>query len=555
MSIVETMEPARSRDSDPYEIDPVVDYAKHRFGIDYLFPYQRLVVSNLLDAAASFVSASAEPGPGAGNAGSQEDADDAYHAYRHQIVILPTGAGKSLCFQLPALLLPGPTVVVYPLLSLMADQARRLEEAQVGAVVLRGGQSARERAQCFHRIRDGSARLLLSNPETLSVPEVTRSIRESGFIHMVIDEAHCLTEWGKSFRPAYTLLPAVIRDAAIPLVTAFTATASPEVLAAVEKELFAGESAHIIEGNPDRPNVSYRVVPTLSKLHTLKTLLGAGSSASSPPAPACLGLPPSGSSPPLYPQYNPVRRPTVVFCRSRKRAELASERLREALPGQEIFFYHAGLSREEKQAVERWFFSSRDGILCATCAYGLGVDKSDIRTVIHLDLPASVEAYLQESGRGGRDRDHAEAIALTGPEDDEARQTSPDEVRSLRERRMREYLTTGGCRRIFLLGLLGAEPEACFGCDICAARAVTDPAGLREIAELARRAPRRYTPRGAADALCDGRFGRETAGWSDEDLETAVNQAIRTGTIRKIRRGPWKGLIGRGRRRNRMHTG
>jgi len=531
------------------DTDPVLQYARDRFGIDYLFPYQRLVVANLLDAAASFASAFTDGRDGGRSAPPPEDCDDAYHAYRHQIVILPTGAGKSLCFQLPALLLPGPTVVVYPLLSLMADQERRLEEAQVGAVVLRGGQNGREREECFRRVRNGSARLLLSNPETLSAPKVTQALRDSGFIHIVVDEAHCLTEWGKSFRPAYMQLPAVIRDSAIPLVTAFTATASPEVLAAVEKELFGGERAHIIEGNPDRPNVSYRVVPTMSKLHSLKGLLGAGPWGGRPGVQAQSPPPEAEASPPLYPEYNPVRRPAVVFCRSRRRAELAAERLRDALPGQEIYFYHAGLTREEKKRVERWFFSSRDGVLCATCAYGLGVDKADIRTVIHLDLPVSVEAYLQESGRGGRDRGHAEAIALTGPEDDEVRTVSTDAVQSARERRMREYLTTRSCRRSFLLGLLGAEPEVCFGCDVCAGRTAREPAGLRGIVELARRAPRRHTTRSAAEALSGGRFGEGMAGWAIGDLDTAVRQAIRTGLIRKIRRGPWKGLITRGARR------
>ncbi len=549
--------PPHVRADDPTDAprDPITEYARTRFGIGYLYPYQRLVVANLLDAAAGLT----DP-----NLGPENDANncaDAFEAHRYQIVILPTGAGKSLCFQLPAEILPGPTVIVYPLLSLLADQARRLEAAGIPAILLRGGQSRAERDVGFGKIRDGSARLILSNPETLASDTVKTFLSQAGCVHIVVDEAHCIFEWGRTFRPAYLLLPAIIREIGIPLVTAFTATASPPVLAAIRELLFSDEFVHVIEGNPDRPNISYRVIPTLSKFHTLKRLLAPATGAiavTGSPAGCPEGsldetdVPANGQDgrfPPLFPISEPVRRPAVVFCRSRKRAELAAETLLASRPEDEVFFYHAGLTREEKRAIEAWFYGSRSGVLCATCAYGMGVDKSDIRTVIHLDLPGSVEAYLQESGRGGRDRAHAEAVLLSGPEDDITVNGPTDPLMAVRSKMMREYVSTRRCRRDYLMSLLGAESEVCFGCDVCAGNADEVAEGLPAIVSLVRRRPRRLTIRAAAQILCAERTSAAEPGWEVEDYEHAIAVAVRIGAIRKPRHGPWKNLLTRGRHR------
>jgi ATP-dependent DNA helicase RecQ len=220
--------------------DPIGAYAAERFGVSYLYPYQRLVIANALDSAGA---AAGDDGPA------------------RQVVILPTGSGKSLCFQLPAALLPGPTVVVYPLLGLMADQARRLEGTGLAAVTLRGGLSGDERRDALEKIRSGVARVVITNPETLRAPGVTEAIAEAKPSHFVIDEAHCVAEWGDSFRPAYLSLGEAIEAVAPRAVTAFTATASPPVLERVAELLFRNEPYRLVAGAPDRPNIRYSVRP------------------------------------------------------------------------------------------------------------------------------------------------------------------------------------------------------------------------------------------------------------------------------------------------------
>lgn len=430
--------------------DPLLDLAQQRFGIEYLFPYQRLVISNALEAA----GAAAPP--------VETDTDQApaepYPARRRQIVILPTGAGKSLCFQLPASVFSGLTIIVYPLLSLMADQERRMKQAGLSCAVLRGGQSADERRQLFEQLEAGRIQILIANPEVLAGERVLRRLSALSISHLVVDEAHCVSEWGESFRPSYLELGRIITALQPELVTAFTATASPQVLQAVHGHLFGEEPVHTVEADPDRPNIAYSVVSCRSKYAALVTLLAH------------------------------VQRPAIIFCASRKRTEETARLLLKSL-GSDVRFYHAGLEREEKDDVERWFFDSSGGVLVATCAYGMGVDKANIRTVIHRDVPGSIEAYLQESGRGGRDRDRAEAILLAGPDDHSRLQTmeraagaaeAAVAMRAQRDigrfRQMLAYTESDSCRRENLMAILGHESESCFGCDVCRERALAEAA-------------------------------------------------------------------------------
>ncbi|MDR1899690.1 MAG: RecQ family ATP-dependent DNA helicase [Treponema sp.] len=525
--------------------DPLDGAVRKLFGIPYLFPYQRLVVSNILEAAAAAGVTLRWPEDGAGpGAGCfPEDGAAAGDAappgpgleeagIGRQIVILPTGAGKSLCFQLPAMLLEGPTLVIYPILSLMADQERRLRERGFEPAVLRGGQDEGERNRIWEGLASGRNRFIIANPEVLLTPSVMGRLRKLRILHIVIDEAHCVSEWGESFRPAYLRLREIVDAAggavpagtapgalpgtlpgALPLVTAFTATASAPVLEKIERYVF-GAPVHRIVGNPDRGNISYAARGCILRDLAVRDLLLA------------------------------EKRPAIVFCSSRPGTENLARRLREELEDTEIRFYHAGLEREEKNRVEQWFFGSPRGILISTCAYGMGVDKADIRTVIHRDCPPSVEAYLQESGRAGRDGAPSRAILLWGPGDEGALRRAGTEAARRRLSALLDYARdTRGCRRAALLALLNYEgttesPEhRC--CDVCEGAA---DRSLREEGELlgfVRRNRRAYTLSEAAAALAEA----ERVRWSAGDAKQALGELVR---MKKIRIGGnplWKGRL------------
>ena len=321
-------------DDSIYENDPVAKAAYTNFGIRYMFPWQRLVVANIMEAYENLREGR-----------TLETEDDAFCKGR-QIVLLPTGAGKSLCFQVPALLLEGPTLVIYPLLALMTDQQRRMEEGNLRSVMFRGGQTAQEREENFRRIREG-AKIIIANPEVLQSKALVQQLKKVGICHVAIDEAHCVSEWGDSFRPSYLGLGEVLKELDVPVITAFTATASPPVLARVAEILFDGQ-AHIVRSESDRPNIHYYVRRAAVKKKAALYLAAT------------------------------EQRPMIIFCGTRGKSEDMARELNFCFGRGTAQYYHAGLEKSEKEEIEKWFYNSRDGILCATCAYGMGVDKKDI---------------------------------------------------------------------------------------------------------------------------------------------------------------------------------
>ncbi|MCH5295769.1 MAG: ATP-dependent DNA helicase RecQ [Treponema sp.] len=504
--------------------DSVTLAAKKAFGISYLFPWQRIVIANILDAAAAEKDLRAREAPDAqvdarhGNDTGAEMREPSVEegVPLHQIVLLPTGAGKSLCFLVPALMLDGPTLVLYPLLALMSDQKRRMDEGGLRSVVFRGGQSEEEREENFRSIRDG-ARIILANPEVLQSGALLERLCGCGIRHIAVDEAHCVSEWGDSFRPAYLALGSVIRSLGAPVVTAFTATASPGVLSRVSEVLFGG-SAHIVRGESDRPNIHYNVVNAWAKKRAVFKL-----------AVRC-------------------RKPLIVFCGTRDKAEDMARELSAYCGSGKVRFYHAGLERSEKSSVESWFHSNGDAILCATCAYGMGVDKKDIRTVLHYEPSPTVESYVQEAGRGGRDGDTARAILVWSWE---------DTVRSFRhpagsrERQMGDFARSVSCRRQVLLDALGGESAYCGGCDVCGRGG---PAPFAEDAAMAldflRRNRRRLTRRELSEGLLDlfnsedcEEFGEGI--WEHGDIEEILCQLEGAGLIHTCV-WPWKSLMDTG---------
>jgi ATP-dependent DNA helicase RecQ len=478
--------------------DPLEELAERDFGLKYLYPIQRLVIANVLEGA-------------------------------DQIVVLPTGAGKSLCFQLPSRVLEGVTLVVVPLLSLLEDQLARCRKAGLSAEALRGGQRAEKRRRIGEQAARGRLRLLYATPEALATAGVRELLRGLKLAHAVVDEAHCVAEWGPEFRPAYLQLGQVFRRLRVGTLSAFTATASPDTLEAVRKQLFAGREPLLVQGDPDRPNLRYRFQEALSKQRALASSLRGAA------------------------------RPALVFCRSRPAAERAARLLRRRLASEEVFFYHAGLETRERRRVEAWFLRSGDGILTATSAYGMGVDKPDIRTVVHLEVPYSVEAYLQESGRAGRDGQPAECVLLYGAEDLAFAQ-GPGLASDLERRRYLRLLErvcdAASCRRQALLEALGRPAPACAGCDVCAGQAGRPAEGREALEAFFRRHSRRFTPRQAVQVLA-GRTCYEVvqheldcypgygalSGWEPEDIAEALGAMQASGELRVAGRGWWKGRL------------
>ncbi len=489
--------------------DPVAELARRDFSIPYLYPIQRLVIANVLEGAS-------------------------------QLVVLPTGAGKSLCFQLPARLLAGLTVVVVPLLALMEDQLQGLRARGLPAGALRGGQTAAQREELLRRAGPQvpaveRVRLLYVTPEGLASPGILGRLRAAGVEHLVIDEAHCVSEWGRSFRPAYLALAQVLPALAPRTVSAFTATATPEVTREVERVLFDGRPHHTVLGHPDRPNIHYRVLPVISRLHALDRLV------------------------------REAAPPVLVFGRSRDGVRALARALARRA-GREVRFYHAGLTAAERAAVEAWFLASRDGVLVATSAYGLGVDKPDIRTVVHAEVPYSIEAYLQESGRAGRDGQPARAVLLCGPQDEAFLAALTGGLERDRYRRILLYARGADragsrCRRRFLLAALGAEEPggdgtACAGCDVCDGTAVERPEGEAEVLRFVRRHRRLYNLRELGQILAgrpcyEGvRKGLDRSpgfgllvDWDPEDIAEGLRTMLESGRLTVLPRGFWKDRV------------
>lgn len=388
-----------------YSLEDIDIIAEKRFSIQSLRPMQREVIFRVVYACQS-------------------------EKEKRQVVILPTGAGKSLCFMLPALMIDGITLIIYPLLSLMTDQKRRLDEANIDCVVFSGGKSEREWEEMWAEIENG-CKIIIANPEILCRADIVDTLKQFKLSHFVIDEAHCVVEWGESFRPSYLALPSLIEKLKPVCVSAFTATASDRVLFEMRRLLFSSENAgEVIRGEGDRKNIRYYAVKTYSKMRALKEL--------------CIS----------------EKRPLLVFSGTRLEAEYEAKTMYDFLQDRgerdSVYFYHAGLTKKERARIEEWFYQSSSGILFATCAYGMGVDKKNIRTVIHSVLPPSIEAYMQESGRAGRDGEDARAILLYN--DDDLKETG----------KIQEYIQTKTCRRNFLLSAMGEEKKVvCSGCDIC----------------------------------------------------------------------------------------
>jgi ATP-dependent DNA helicase RecQ len=362
------------------------------------------------------------------------------------LVLMPTGGGKSLCYQIPSLLRSGTGIVVSPLIALMADQVAALQQLGVAAAYLNSSLAPDEQRAIEQRVLGGELDVLYVAPERLMQPRCLTLLERSDIALFAIDEAHCVSRWGHDFRPEYMRLATLAeRFPAVPRI-ALTATADPETRDEILERLTLDEARQYIHGF-DRPNIRYRVAERGGgKQRLLRFIRGEHDGDAG-----------------------------IVYCLSRKKVEQTAQSLCDA--GLVALPYHAGLAHATRDAHQERFLREDGIIIVATVAFGMGIDKPDVRFVAHLDMPGSIEAYYQETGRAGRDGLHADAWMLYGLSDVVQRrrmieQSEAPETRKRVERAkldaMLAYCELSTCRRARLLEYFGEQPEAeCGNCDTC----------------------------------------------------------------------------------------
>ena len=374
----------------------------------------------------------------------QEEIVTAVAGHKNVLAIMPTGGGKSLCFQLPALLREGVTVVISPLIALMRDQVRALQEAGVSAGALTSGNTPEETDAVWDALERGELKLLYMAPERLASGAALGMLRRVGVSLIAVDEAHCVSQWGHDFRPDYLRIGALRQALDVPL-AAFTATADQETREEIVEKLFDGHAPESFLFGFDRPNIHLTFAAKNSPRQQILAFAAALKGQSG-----------------------------IVYCGTRAKTEALAKALSDE--DHSACFYHGGMEAEDRRIVETRFNREDGLIVVATVAFGMGVDKPDIRWVAHADLPKSIEAYYQEIGRAGRDGAAAETLTLYGPEDIRLRRSQIDEGLAPPERRAADHARLNAllglaealkCRRVQLLTYFGETAGPCGNCDLC----------------------------------------------------------------------------------------
>ena len=380
--------------------------------------------------------------------GNQQEIIESILAGQDTFVLMPTGGGKSLCYQLPALLQPGTAVIISPLIALMKNQVdavRGFCAEDTVAHVLNSTLSRSQLEEVKQDVRQGRTKLLYVAPESLHKAENIKLLQEIPISFYAVDEAHCISEWGHDFRPEYRRIRSIVMEIAERPIMALTATATPKVQHDIMKNL-GMESATVFQSSFNRPNLLYRIQPKTEETERdiVRFILS-----------------------------NP-RKSGIVYCMRRTQVMNLTEVLQangiKALP------YHAGLDAKERAENQDAFIEERIEVIVATIAFGMGIDKPDIRYVIHFDMPKSLEGYYQETGRAGRDGGEGVCIAYYDPKEMErierlskGKSVADQEIARVLLRETADYAETNICRRSFLLNYFGERYEAdnCGSCDNC----------------------------------------------------------------------------------------
>ena len=374
----------------------------------------------------------------------QSEIVNAIIAGKDVLAIMPTGGGKSLCFQLPGIKLNGTVLVVSPLIALMRDQVSALKALGVNAGALTSGNTDDETEEVFNALENGKLKLLYIAPERLANLGTQRMLSNLPISFIAVDEAHCVSQWGHDFRPDYLRIGELRKLLNVPL-AAFTATADPETQTEIKDRLFELKKPEVFLQGFDRPNIhlsfSVKNSPRQQVINFVERRKGQ-----------------SG----------------IIYCGSRAKCETIAQALRTA--GHEAIHYHAGMDAEDRRISERRFQLEDGLIVVATIAFGMGIDKPDIRYVIHADLPKSIESYYQEIGRAGRDGEAAETMTLYGADDIRLRRSQIDEGLASNDRKKADHGRLNSllglaearrCRRRVLLRYFGDDIQTCNNCDLC----------------------------------------------------------------------------------------
>ena len=426
------------------------------------------------------------------------------------LAVMPTGGGKSVCFQVPALIRGGVTIAISPLLALMKEQVKTLRSKGVQAHELTSTTSKMDTERAWRNAQEGDATILYMSPERATRKETVERLKKLDVRLLAVDEAHCISQWGPSFRPDYERLREIRAYCPKASTIALTATADATTREDITRQLL-NNSARVHVMSFDRKNIHLKVSSKRDWKEQIEGIV-----------------------------RQREEETGIVYCLSRARTQACADHLRAE--GFDARVYHAGLSTREREQGQERFMEEKPMVMCATIAFGMGIDKPNVRYIAHADLPGNIEAYYQEIGRAGRDGDRAQAITLFSVRDIEVRrrmienEPTTDKRKAIGHRKfdaLLDYCESLTCRRQKLLEYFGEESRRCGNCDVCTERKTRSGSEQGSTSHhRGRKTHRREGKRGACCRNC-GRQSDKTS----ESARAQSNQGVRCATGKGVTRG------------------